>query len=93
MLSSYHLFVIELEQHDRAEIYDRLRELGVGSAVHYIPVHLQPYYRDLGFNPGDFPNAEDYYSRAITLPLYPAMTDEDVGAVVAAMHEALDVAP
>jgi len=88
--SSYHLFVVELEEHDRAAMYDRLRELGVGSAVHYIPVHLQPYYRDLGFNPGDFPAAEEYYRRAITLPLYPAMTDGDVDAVVEAMRTALD---
>ena len=50
--------------------------------VHYIPVHLQPYYRDLGFAPGDYPNAEAYYARAITLPLYPAMTDTDVDTVV-----------
>lgn len=89
VLSSYHLFVIELERHDRAEVYDRLRELGVGSAVHYIPVHLQPYYRDLGFNQGDFPNAERYYSRAITLPMYPALTDVDVEAVVTAVRTAL----
>jgi len=92
-LSSYHLFVIEFERHDRADMYDKLRELGVGSAVHYIPVHLQPYYRDLGFNPGDFPQAEEYYRRTVTLPLYPAMTDDDVSTVIAAVREALDVAP
>lgn len=90
VLSSYHLFVVELEQHDRAFIYDRLRELDVGSAVHYIPVHLQPYYRDLGFNPGDFPNAERYYSRVITLPMYPALTDGDVAFVIDAMRTALE---
>lgn len=89
VLSAYHLFVIELEAHDRTQIYDRLRELGVGSAVHYIPVHLQPYYRDLGFNPGDFPNAEAYYARAITLPMYPALTDEDVEFVIGAVRKAL----
>lgn len=85
VLSAYHLFVVELERHDRRAVYDRLRELGVGSAVHYIPVHLQPYYHDLGFRPGDFPNAERYYSRCITLPMYPAMSDEDVEAVVEAL--------
>lgn len=83
--SSYHLFTVELEQHDRSAVYDRLRELGVGSAVHYIPVHLQPYYRDLGFKPGDFPNAEAYYSRAVTLPMYPMMTDADVRTVIDVM--------
>lgn len=86
--SAYHLFVVEFLQHDRAAMYDRLRELGVGSAVHYIPVHLQPYYRDLGFNPGDFPNAEAYYSRTITLPMFPMMSDQDVEAVVQAMTTA-----
>ncbi len=89
VVSAYHLFVIELERHDRAEIYERLRELNVGSAVHYIPVHLQPYYRDLGFAPGDLPNAEAYYSRAITLPMYPKMGDSDVRAVIGAVTSVL----
>lgn len=89
-LSAYHLFVITLDRHDRREVYDRLREHGIGSAVHYIPVHLQPYYRDLGFKPGDFPNAEDYYARAITLPMYPMMSDDDVATVVAALTTVLD---
>jgi len=87
--SAYHLFVIELEHHDRARIYDRLRQLGVGSAVHYIPVHLQPYYRDLGFGPGGFPNAENYYARAITLPLYPMMDERAVETVIGAVATAL----
>jgi len=85
VVSAYHLFVIELDHHDRAVVYDRLRELGVGSAVHYIPVHLQPYYRDLGFMPGDFPNAEDYYARCVTLPMYPMMTESDVATVIKAL--------
>lgn len=89
VLSSYHLFVIELERHDRTFVYNRLRELGVGSAVHYIPVHVQPYYRDLGFAPGDFPNAEAYYDRAITLPMYPALTDAEQEQVVEALFTAL----
>lgn len=89
VLSAYHLFVIELERHDRLEIYGRLRELGIGSAVHYIPVHLQPYYRALGFEPGDFPNAEAYYARAITLPMFPAMSDEDMETVIGAVATAL----
>ncbi len=87
--SSYHLFTAELEKHDRSAVYDRLRELGVGSAVHYIPVHLQPYYRDLGFKPGDFPNAEAYYCRVVTLPMYPMMTDADVQTVIDVMTTVL----
>jgi len=85
VLSAYHLFVIELLEHERATTYCRLRELGVGAAVHYIPIHLQPYYRDLGFSPGDFPKAEAYYDRAVTLPMYPMMSDEDVAMVVRAL--------
>lgn len=91
--SAYHLFVIELEHHDRSDIYYRLREHGVGSAVHYIPVHLQPYYRDLGFQPGDFPRAEAYYARAITLPMYPMMSDAEVDAVITAVAAVLDEQP
>ncbi len=89
VLSAYHLFVIEVPHHDRAEIYDRLREHGIGAAVHYIPVHLQPYYRDLGFAPGDFPNSERYYAQCITLPVFPAMTDGELDVVVEALKEAL----
>lgn len=87
--SAYHLFVIEALERDRADLYYRLRELGVGSAVHYIPVHLQPYYRDLGFKPGDLPNAEAYYARAITLPMYPAMGDRDIEAAIRALADSL----
>ncbi|MDO8881042.1 MAG: UDP-4-amino-4,6-dideoxy-N-acetyl-beta-L-altrosamine transaminase [Coriobacteriia bacterium] len=83
--SAYHLFVIELEQHRRATVYNAMREAGIGVNVHYIPVHLQPYYIDFGFAMGMFPNAEAYYERALTLPLYPAMTDADVDTVVAAL--------
>ncbi len=90
--SAYHLFVVRLRDESaasRREFFDRLREAGIGANVHYIPVHLQPYYRDLGFGPGDFPVAEAYYRRAVTLPLYPAMTDADQDAVVAAVRGAL----
>ena len=51
-----------------------MREAKIGVNVHYIPVHLQPYYQRLGFNPGDFPAAEQYYRQTISLPLFPAMT-------------------
>ena len=89
VLSAYHLFVIELEDADRKTVYAKLRESGLDANVHYIPVHLQPYYRGLGFGPGDFPNAEAYYARAVTLPLYPAMSDADVETVVAALEASL----
>jgi len=76
-LSAYHLYLILLpqannEHHKQAVI--TLREQNIFAHVHYIPVHLQPYYQDLGFKLGDFPNAEQYYQRAITLPLHPKLT-------------------
>lgn len=75
--SAWHLYIIRLENPTRHRVtFEGLREAGIGVNLHYIPVHLQPYYRDLGFAKGDFPNAENYYSRAISLPLYPAMTNK-----------------
>ena len=59
-----------------ASVFKAMRENGIGVNVHYIPVHLQPYYRRMGFKPGDFPIAETYYAGAISIPLYSAMTDE-----------------
>jgi len=79
-LSSYHLYIIQLpeaniEKHQQTII--KLREQGLCAHVHYIPVHLQPYYKELGFNSGDFPNAEEYYQRAISLPLHPQLTAQE----------------
>lgn len=87
--SAYHLFVVEVMRGSRAAVYDALRAAEIGVNVHYIPVHLQPYYRDLGFAPGDYPNAEAYYERAITLPLFPAMSERDVDTVVEALAKAV----
>jgi UDP-4-amino-4,6-dideoxy-N-acetyl-beta-L-altrosamine transaminase len=87
--SAWHLYVIQLREHERRSVYDRLRAAGIGVNVHYIPVHLQPYYRELGFGVGAFPEAELYYSRALSLPLYPAMTDQDQERVATAVRAAL----
>jgi dTDP-4-amino-4,6-dideoxygalactose transaminase len=89
--SAFHLFVIRLAEEcpARFEVFDRLRAAGIGVNVHYIPVHLQPLYRERGFGPGDFPSAEAYYERAITLPLYPTMTDEQQDEVVRALASAV----
>jgi dTDP-4-amino-4,6-dideoxygalactose transaminase len=57
--------------------------------VHYIPIHTQPYYRDLGFKRGDFPASERYYNNAISLPLFPALTDEQQDFVAATLRSAL----
>lgn len=92
--SGMHLYVIRL-QRDRItpthrQVFERLREQGIGVNLHYIPVHTQPYYQELGFKAGDFPRAEAYYAEAITLPLYPTMTDIDQIAVVSSLEKTLD---
>ena len=84
--SAWHLYVIRL--HDAARrraVFDGLRADGIGVNVHYIPVHTQPYYRRLGFRDGDFPVAENYYARAISIPLFATMTDAQQEAVVGAL--------
>jgi UDP-4-amino-4,6-dideoxy-N-acetyl-beta-L-altrosamine transaminase len=84
--SAFHLYVIRL--HDskrRAAVFQAMRAAGIGVNVHYIPVHLQPYYRELGFKPGDFPNAEAYYDAALTLPLHPGLSDAEQDHVVQAL--------
>lgn len=90
--SAWHLYVVRILPESgktRREVYDAMRDAGIGVNVHYIPVHLQPYYRALGFGPGDFPVAEAYYEQVLTLPLYAGMTDEQQDAVVRALTEAL----
>lgn len=84
--SAYHLYIILLpdnnaEKHKATVI--NLREKDIYAHVHYIPIHLQPYYQQLGFSLGDFPNAERYYKNAITLPLYPDLTEEEQQYIIA----------
>lgn len=91
-LSAWHLYVIQLDsslESRRRQVFEQMRALGIGVNVHYIPVHLQPYYRDLGFREGDFPNAERYYRRAITLPLHPGLTHAEQDRVVSVLREAI----
>ena len=71
------------------EIFQGLRDAGIGVNLHYIPIHLQPYYRDLGFKDGDFPEAERYYRQAISLPLFPDLTDAQQDQVVLALRRVL----
>jgi dTDP-4-amino-4,6-dideoxygalactose transaminase len=82
------LLTKELADRRRA-IFESLRERGIGVNVHYIPVHTQSYYRELGFARGDFPCAEDYYARAISIPLFPALSREQQDKVVAELRSAL----
>lgn len=87
--SAWHLFVVRVPAERRRPIFESLRSSGIGVNVHYIPVHLQPDYYRLGFRPGQFPEAENYYAEAITLPLYPAMSDAEQDRVVEALERAL----
>lgn len=88
--SALHLYVICLTDATRHRAaFDGLRQRGIGVNLHYIPVHLQPHYRKRGFGPGDFPEAERYYSRAISIPMYPTMTDADQDEVIAGIAFAL----
>lgn len=83
--SAWHLYAIELGDDvaaSRADVFAGMRDAGIGVNVHYIPIHTQPQYRRLGFKRGDFANAERYYDRAISIPLFPAMTDEQQQKVV-----------
>lgn len=76
--SSLHLYVIRLDLsvYDHRVVFERLRVNGIGVNLHYIPVYRHPYYARMGFNPSDFPQAERYYAEAISLPIYPALTEE-----------------
>jgi UDP-4-amino-4,6-dideoxy-N-acetyl-beta-L-altrosamine transaminase len=86
----WHLFVVRVAHAARRRrFFDRLRELGLGVQVHYIPVHHHPYYRELGFERGSCPVAEDYAARAVSLPIFPRMTDEDVDRVIATVGHAV----
>ena len=91
--SAWHLFVIRLQtggNKSRLEVFESMRNGEIGVNVHYIPVHLQPYYREkFGFRVGDFPEAERYYAQALTLPLYPGLTTDAQSRVVATLVESL----
>lgn len=85
--SALHLYPIQVD--NRRRVFDALRAAGIGVNVHYIPVHLQPYYSAMGFTPGQFPASERYYSRAISLPMYATLSDSQQDEVIAAVEAAL----
>ncbi|MEN6349894.1 MAG: UDP-4-amino-4,6-dideoxy-N-acetyl-beta-L-altrosamine transaminase [Syntrophomonas sp.] len=91
--NSYHLYVIKINPRNsfsRKEIYFRLKDRGIHTQVHYIPIHTFPYYREaLGCQPGDFPLAEDHYTRILSIPIFPKMTDEEVKTVVKTLREVI----
>lgn len=91
--SAYHLYVICLEKDKitktHKQVFEELRQAGIGVNLHYIPVHTQPYYRQFGFNWGDFPVSEYYYSTAISIPMYSAMTEAEQDRVIGVVREVL----
>ena len=76
----FHLYPVMVR--NRAEFYQKAKKEGLNLQVHYIPVHTQPYYKEQGYNWGDFPNAEIYYKKCISLPLYPDLTNKDLDEIV-----------
>jgi UDP-4-amino-4,6-dideoxy-N-acetyl-beta-L-altrosamine transaminase len=89
--SSWHLFIVRFNLNKigktQSQIFDECRAAGIGVNLHYIPVHLQPYYSDLGFKQGDYPAAEAYYANAISIPLFHSMTDTQQDEVVRVVKE------
>jgi UDP-4-amino-4,6-dideoxy-N-acetyl-beta-L-altrosamine transaminase len=91
--SAWHLYIIRIDRQrtsrSHREIFDSLREAGIGVNLHYIPVYRQPYYRELGLGQGHCPNAEAYYAEAISLPMYFGLSDDEQRQAVAAVAEAV----
>lgn len=91
--SAFHLYIIRLQLENCArthrETFEYLRDNGIGVNLHYIPVHLQPYYVNFGFKAGDFPEAERYYKEAISIPLYPTMDSDAQDTVIRTVIEAV----
>ncbi|WP_122033305.1 UDP-4-amino-4,6-dideoxy-N-acetyl-beta-L-altrosamine transaminase [Aliivibrio sp. EL58] len=92
--SGLHLYVIRLQLDNisktHKEVFDVLREQGIGVNLHYIPVHIHPYYQELGFKIGDFPESERYYQEAISLPMFHVMTEEQQDTVIRVLSSVLE---
>ena len=93
MLNKLSLYVIRLKLNKinktQKDIFSALREHGIGVNIHYIPIHTQPYYQDMGFKEGAFPEAEKYYSEAISIPMFHGLTFEDQDRVINALEQLL----
>ena len=87
-----HILQVDLNEVDvsRKQIFSKLQSLGVGTNVHYMPIVMHPYYRNLGFDVANYPNAELYYSRCFTIPLYPELTDDQQKYVANSVKLALE---
>ena len=91
--SSFHLYIVRIDfskkKITKNDFFNSMKRKGIGVNLHYIPIHTQPYFRKLGFNEADFPEALKYYSEAVTLPLHPQLTLEQQDKVV---HSLVDIA-
>lgn len=91
--SGLHLYVIRLQlgkiTKTHLEVFEGMREAGILVNLHYIPVHLQPYYQEIGFEAGQFPQAEQYYREAMSIPMFPTMTNEQQDTVVSVLKKQL----
>jgi UDP-4-amino-4,6-dideoxy-N-acetyl-beta-L-altrosamine transaminase len=88
-LSAWHLYVIQVPAEHRLRVYEGLKADGIFAQVHYIPVHTQPYYQQLGFQRGDYPLAESYYASALSLPMYASLTEAEQDRVIASLRRLL----
>ena len=92
--SGHHLYILRIDfkkiAFSRSQVMKKLREYGVGSQVHYIPVPSQPYYRQLGFRPEDYPEAQMYYEQALSIPLFFDLTDDQQNQVIQAIKEVIE---
>jgi dTDP-4-amino-4,6-dideoxygalactose transaminase len=90
--SAYHLYVIRLQLKkmtpSHLQVFEHFRARDIMVNLHYIPVHTQPYYQKMGFRPGDYPQAEQYYREAISIPMHPTLTDAEQDFVVDVLREA-----
>jgi perosamine synthetase len=89
---SWHLFILRLRPDlialTRSGCVEELKQMGIGTSVHFIPLHTHPFYQKrYGYRSGDFPNAEDAYSRCLSLPIFPGMTDSEVDRVVRSIEK------
>jgi dTDP-4-amino-4,6-dideoxygalactose transaminase len=91
--SALHLYPIQVKlgqvNKSHKQIFEELRSKGIGVNLHYIPIHTQPYYQNMGFRRGDFPNAEKYYTQAISIPIFQGLTFDVQDIVIASLFEVL----
>ena len=92
--SSIHLYPVQIDiakkvAKSRKQIFNELRENHIGVNVHYIPIHMQPYFQNLGFKDGDFPKSETYYKSALTLPMFSSMTFDQQEEVITVLRKIL----